>query len=516
MLRRLRIELTVIYMLAGILLMVILGAGLYWRLTNYFQTTTDLALKFRLAQELRLLSAPISPDLEKAERDWEDSLNSNFRIFKPLPTPQTLIEPILTPSQTMTSPGTEEELENNNGSSGGGGDHIIDQELNTILTVLHPTQIDFTNGISQQIISTPTPIIPLENVTSPVLDGELAIIFVIPLNSNGSIQPVTSAQKFPIQPDKAAMQAASITGEDIRTIKTNDGVSIRLLTYNLPAGYQVRFLQLGRPIDDQTRLLNQYLMGLIGISLIVLLLVGILSWWLAGNSLIPAQRSLEEQQAFIANASHELRTPLTLIRSSTEMASRSIPDGEPKQLLNDVMKDVDYMSRMVEDLLLMSRLDNKRLTINRKPVSINMLFADIQNQAQMISGGDIVHSKMLDQDVKVMADPDRLRQVLLILLDNAIQYTPKDGIIQLGAEISRKQVAIIFEDSGYGISADDLPHIFERFYQVAPHNETKNRGAGLGLSLAKSLIEMQHGHIQVQSQPGVGTRFTILLEQSQK
>jgi hypothetical protein len=157
MLRRLRIELTVIYMLAGILLMVILGAGLYWRLTNYFQTTTDLALKFRLAQELRLLSAPISPDLEKAERDWEDSLNSNFRIFKPLPTPQTLIEPILTPSQTMTSPGTEEELENNNGSSGGGGDHIIDQELNTILTVLHPTQIDFTNGISQQIISTPTP-----------------------------------------------------------------------------------------------------------------------------------------------------------------------------------------------------------------------------------------------------------------------------------------------------------------------------------------------------------------------
>ena len=115
-----------------------------------------------------------------------------------------------------------------------------------------------------------------------------------------------------------------------------------------------------------------------------------------------------------------------------------------------------------------------------------------------------------------MADPDRLRQVLLILLDNAIQYTPKDGIIQLGAEISRKQVAIIFEDTGYGISAEDLPHIFERFYQVAPHNETQNRGAGLGLSLAKSLIEMQRGHIQVQSQPGVGTRFTILLEQSQK
>jgi signal transduction histidine kinase len=516
MLRRLRIQLTVIYMLAGILLMVILGAGLYWRLTSYFQTTTDLALKFRLAQELRLLSAPISPDLEKAERDWEDSLDSSFRIFKPLPSPQPIIVPLLTPSPTTTSPYFEEELENNNGSSGGGGNHIINQELNSFLTVIRPTQIDFTNGFGQQIISTPTPSIPVENVTSPVLDGELALIFVIPLNSNGFIQPMTTAQKFPILPDKAALQAASITGEDIRTIKTTDGVSIRLLTYNLPAGYQVRFLQLGRPIDDQTRLLNQYLMGLIGISLIVLLLVGILSWWFAGNSLIPAQRSLEEQQAFIANASHELRTPLTLIRSSTEMASRSIPEGEPKQLLNDVMKDVDYMSRMVEDLLLMSRLDNKRLTINRKSVSVNMLFADIQNQAQMISGGDIVHSKLLDQDVKVMADPDRLRQVLLILLDNAIQYTPKDGIIQLGAEISRKQVAIIFEDSGYGISADDLPHIFERFYQVAPYNETKNRGAGLGLSLAKSLIEMQHGHIQVQSQPGVGTRFTILLEQSQK
>ncbi len=516
MLRRLRIQLTVIYMLAGILLMVILGAGLYWRLTSYFQTTTDLALKFRLAQELRLLSAPISPDLEKAERDWEDSLNSNFRIFKPLPSPQPIIVPIFTPSPTTISPDNEVEEEKNNESSGGGGDHIIYQEDYSLLTAIHPTQIDFTNSISQQVISTPTPSIPVDEVTGTLLDGELALIFVIPLNSNGSIQPVTTAQKFLIQPDKAAMQAASITGEDIRTIKTTEGVSIRLLTYNLPAGYQVRFLQLGRPIDDQTRLLNQYLMGLIGISLIVLLLVGILSWWLAGNSLIPAQHSLEEQQAFIANASHELRTPLTLIRSSTEMASRSIPEGETKQLLNDVMQDVDYMSRMVEDLLLMSRLDNKRLTINRIPVSIKMLFTDIQNQAQMITGGEIVQTKQLSRDVYVMADPDRLRQVLLILLDNAIQYTPKDGIIQLGAEISRKQVAIIFEDTGYGISAEDLPHIFERFYQVAPLKEIQNRGAGLGLSLAKSLIEMQHGHIQVQSQPGVGTRFTIQLELSQK
>ena len=85
MLRRLRIQLTVIYMLAGILLMVILGAGLYWRLTSYFQTTTDLALKFRLAQELRLLSAPISPDLEKAEQDWEDSLDSSFRNLNRFP-----------------------------------------------------------------------------------------------------------------------------------------------------------------------------------------------------------------------------------------------------------------------------------------------------------------------------------------------------------------------------------------------------------------------------------------------
>ena len=74
--------------------------------------------------------------------------------------------------------------------------------------------------------------------------------------------------------------------------------------------------------------------------------------------------------------------------------------------------------------------------------------------------------------------------------------------------ISRKQVALIFEDPGYGISAEDLPHIFERFYQVAPLKENQNRGAGLGLSLAKSLIEMQRGHIQVQSQPGVGTRFS--------
>jgi signal transduction histidine kinase len=255
-------------------------------------------------------------------------------------------------------------------------------------------------------------------------------------------------------------------------------------------------------------------MGLIVISLIVLLFVGLLSWWMAGRSLVPAQRSLEEQQAFIANASHELRTPLTLIRAGTELAARSISEGEPKQLLSDVMHDVDYMNKMVEDLLLLSRLDNKRLTIDRKPVSVNTLLNDIQNQSQMIAGGKIVHTNQLPQDRMVLADADRLRQVLLILLDNAIQHTPQAGTIQVGAEVLRKQIALTISDSGSGIPAEALPHIFERFYKVPSHTETQNRGAGLGLSLAKSLVELQHGHIHVESQPGVGTRFTIVLDQS--
>jgi signal transduction histidine kinase len=512
MLRRLRIQLTLIYMLAGVFLEVIMGAGLYWRLSSYFQTTTDLALKFQLAQELRQLKAPITPALEEAEQEWKNSLDSGIINRNQLPSTATSSGTFaIQPSQVPTLFETESDGEN---SEGGGGEHILQPGVDSPIAFSSPPQGRIVYVVRQQIISTPTPISLVVGESNPLLEGELASIFIIPIDSQGAVQSITTGQPSPISPSKEALQSAATNGQDLRTIHSLSGVPIRLLTYRLPDGYQVRYLQLGRPIDDQIRLLNQYLMGLTGISLIILLFVGLLSWWMAGRSLGPAQRSLEEQQAFIANASHELRAPLTLIRAGTELASRSIPEGEPKRLLSDVMRDVDYMNRMVEDLLLLSRLDNKRLTIDRKPVSVNTLLNDIQNQSQMIAGGQIVHTNQLPQDRMVLADPDRLRQVLLILLDNAIQHTPEPGSIQVGAEILRKQIAIQISDSGTGIPAESIPHIFKRFYKVPSHTATQNRGAGLGLSLAKSLVELQHGHIHVESQPGVGTRFTIVLDQS--
>ena len=512
MLRQLRIQLTLIYMLAGILLVVIMGVGLYWRLSSYFQNTTDLALKFRLAQELRHLQAPVTPELEEAELDYQESLDSGFFTRSQITSTQTISGTYtVIPSQVPTFHETEIEDEE---SEGGGGEHTIQSGMDFSILAIIPTQIEISHKMDLQVLSTPTPSILIDVESNPLLEGELALIFVIPLDSNGGVEPISSNQAFPISPQKEALRSASVNGEDLRTIYSFDGIPIRLLTYRLPEGYQTKYLQLGRPIDDRVRLMNQFLMGLIVISLIVLLFVGLLSWWMAGRSLVPAQRSLEEQQAFIANASHELRTPLTLIRAGTELAARSIPEGEPKQLLSDVMHDVDYMNKMVEDLLLLSRLDNKRLTIDRKPVSVNTLLNDIQNQSQMIAGGQIVQTSLLSQDRMVLADPDRLRQVLLILLDNAIQHTPQTGNIKVGAEVMKKQIALHISDSGSGISDESIPHIFERFYKAPSHTGTQNRGAGLGLSLAKSLVEMQHGQIQVKSLPGIGTRFTIVLDQS--
>lgn len=514
MLRRLRIQLTLIYMLAGILLEIAMGGGLYWRLDSYFQSTTDLALKYRLAQELRVLRAPVTPALEEAEQEWMDNLNSGILNKNQISGTQTSIATFtVLPSPIPISPEKESETGETE-SDGGGGEHIIPQGMD----YPNPANLSPKKGIADvvmlQVSSTPTPSVQIDGENNPLLEGELALIFVMPLDGNGVIQTVSSGKTFPIPPQKDALQSASVNGQDLRTIYSSDGVPIRLLTYRLQEGYQASYLQLGRPIDDRLRLLNEFLMGLIGISLIVLLFVGLLSWWLAGRSLGPAQRSLEEQQIFVANASHELRAPLTLIRAGTELASRSVQDKDSKQLLADVMHDVDYMNKMVEDLLLLSRLDNKRLTIDRKPVSVNALLSEIQNQAQVIAGGQIVHTVLFPNDKRVLADPDRLRQVLLILLDNAIQHTPETGTIQLGAELSRKQIALYIKDSGSGIPEESIPHIFDRFYKVPSHTSTQNRGAGLGLSLAKSLIEMQHGHIHVESQPGIGTRFTIFLDQA--
>ncbi|NTW04216.1 MAG: histidine kinase, partial [Oscillochloris sp.] len=286
-----------------------------------------------------------------------------------------------------------------------------------------------------------------------------------------------------------------------------------LLTYKLTRDDGPAALQLGRILTDQAHVLNKLLMVLLGLSGVSTMLLGVGSWWLAGRALVPAQQAWERQQSFIASASHELRTPLTLIRASTEVALRITPttDTDQRELLGDVLSESDHMRRLVDDLLTLSRLDSGKLKMERAPVDLSDLLGDIQRQMSRVSESHAISIHLSHVAGIVMADADRLRQVLLILLDNAIRHTPNGGQITLSAEQRSQTVRIQVADTGSGISPEHLPHVFERFYRADSARGTTGN-AGLGLPIAKGLIEAQQGKISIASSLDSGTTISITLQ----
>jgi len=219
-------------------------------------------------------------------------------------------------------------------------------------------------------------------------------------------------------------------------------------------------------------------------------------------------RRIDRMRAdFIANASHELRTPLTLIRASAEVARRGLPETDSRsELLGDVLQETDHMGKLVEDLLLLSRIDAGRLTLAREPLDVGELLTELERQVgRLAESKDITLSRGAAKGT-ALADPTRLRQVLLILLDNALQNTPAGGSIALGAEPRGRKVEITVRDTGRGLSAEERSRIFERFYKAAD-----SKGSGLGLAIARSLVQAHGGEIVAEGAAGTGTTIRISL-----
>ena len=340
-------------------------------------------------------------------------------------------------------------------------------------------------------------------------NSELAAVFVVPLDAAGNTLLVNAG--LPITPDIEAAQSALTNGFDRRTINV-DGTRVRLLTLTVDTEGDLALLQLGRTLRDQDRVQDQLLVGLVVLGAVSVLLLGLGSWILAGRSLQPAQKAWDRQRTFIANASHELRTPLTLIRASAEVAQRSLSDLDRRELLNDVIVQSDHVNRLIEDLLLLSRLDTGRLELKKQVIAVPELLADLERQM-----GHVVAEKnitlTIDTNVDHLeADRTRLWQVLLILTDNAQRHTPSGGAITVSAQKIDRQIHLEVSDTGRGIAPEHLPHIFERFYQADDAHSADQNGVGLGLSIASAIVEAQGGSVSVASAGlGHGSTFTVVL-----
>jgi signal transduction histidine kinase len=241
-------------------------------------------------------------------------------------------------------------------------------------------------------------------------------------------------------------------------------------------------------------------------------LMGAASWWLAGRSIRPAQQAWKHQQSFVANASHELRTPLTLLRASAEVALRGLPAGDTdnRGLLGDVLQECDHMSKLVADLLLLSRLDAGHMPMERTRIMLPQLFADVERQVGRLAEERGVRVTADGVSGAAWGDPTRVRQVLLILIDNALRHTPPGGAIRLAARAGGRLAHITVADTGCGIAPEHLPHVFERFYR-ADRAGRDDSGSGLGLSIVKALVEAQGGQITIESQVGQGTTVVVAL-----
>jgi len=442
MFRGLRLRLTLLYLLAALLLLVLVGAAAYVLLRRSFQSSTDLALRQRAAQEFRQFGVPLPPELAAVA----PTAGNN-------PSPSGADHP---------------EAKDSEQSRGGDGEETY--------------------------------------------RAELAAIFVFPLSADGTIVPSLQALAPPLAPDRQAALAALRNGSDLRTTRLG-ATNVRLLSYHIPGPNGLAVLQLGRTLSDQQRFLTQLLVGLLILGGASTVLLGAGSWVLAGRSIRPAQESWERQRVFVANASHELRTPLTLLRASAEVAQRHLPAGETegRALLDDVLRESDHMARLVEDLLLLSKLDASSLTLHRQAVALPALLADLQRQVGRLAEERGIHLIVEGgAGGAVWADPARLRQILLIFLDNALRHTPAGGTIRISTHGRGREIQLTVADTGSGIAPEDLPHLFERFYQ-SDRSRFGSAGSGLGLAIAKALVDAHGGEIRLTSRPGEGTRVTVTL-----
>jgi signal transduction histidine kinase len=351
---------------------------------------------------------------------------------------------------------------------------------------------------------------------------ESADTFFLVLDQAGAL--LSNPRRVTLQglPDRAAVAAAGTAGEDWRTV-SDVGIRVRLLTQEVrdQAGTRIGFLQSGFALtlhDEQTReffgtIVAASLVGLLGAILVTLVVTR--------RALAPIRGALATERRFVAAASHELRAPVAVIRASAEILQREglvAPEG--RSTVDDVISESDRLSRLVGDLLALASTEAAAISLDLKPVDVRSFISGIAGRAVVMAqsrGARLVVEGVEDKaggPMIVAADPDRLTQILLILIDNAIDHSPDGGEVRLAlhtkANDGRVAVIISIIDQGPGVPAADRERIFEPFARLRGGPGMVG-GTGLGLAIARLLANRQGAVLQVDEAPRGGAVFNLEL-----
>jgi len=227
------------------------------------------------------------------------------------------------------------------------------------------------------------------------------------------------------------------------------------------------------------------------------------------------EASVRRMTQFTADASHELRAPVSLIRTTAEIAAmkRDRPAGEYLAALDEIQEEAERTSQVVDSLMLLARADSAKEILDLTTIdAVSVVRSAAEQGERLARARGVGFSLKLSTDaVPVYADPDALRRALLILMDNAAKYTPEGGSIEVGLGSRDGRAVAYVSDTGIGIAAEDLPHVFDRFWRADKARSREQGGAGLGLSIAKWIVDMHDGTLSVKSDLGKGSVFEIRL-----
>jgi signal transduction histidine kinase len=320
----------------------------------------------------------------------------------------------------------------------------------------------------------------------------------------------------PIHPDRppdwvrSAARAALLGAPVVETRGTGPGRAWRLYAAPFRVGGR-RYAAVA--VADQVEITEHYpalLAAFAGAALAALVLVAIGGTLLAGKALVPVEAALDQMRRFVADASHELRTPAAILRTRAEVAlQRARTVEEYASTVAGMQREAERLGGIVEGLLLLASADAGRLAVRRERLYLDDVLVEAAAAVRTLAAprGTKVELAGFDE-APILGDPDLVRQLVIIVLENAIKYTPEGGLVEAGVSAPDGVCRLRVHDSGPGIPAEVLPHVYERFYRADPAR-ARTGGAGLGLSIARAIADTHGAGIRIESAPTAGTTVTI-------
>jgi signal transduction histidine kinase len=275
------------------------------------------------------------------------------------------------------------------------------------------------------------------------------------------------------------------------------------------------FLLVGMNYDNLLSSLHDVLVSFLLIVPFIIALTIFLSYRFANNAIKPIEESIKMLKQFTSDASHELKTPISTIKANIEVALMKDRDPEYyKEKLKTILDSTNRMSKLIQDMLFISRLDMGNYPVKLEPVNIKDVFLSLNTQFEGLAISKNVNLVVsTEDDIQLITDKNILFEILSIFIENGIEYNKENGFVKVYARKVGESIEITVEDSGIGIKEQDIPHIFDRFYRGEKSRSRETGGVGLGLPIAKELAKLIDATIRVESKVGSGSKFILILRE---